>query len=274
MRPKQWAKNVLLGAAPFAAGDLFSRAEIGAVCVAFASFSLIASGAYCINDVSDIERDQLHPKKRNRPVAAGLVPVGVASVVGIVAVAAGLAISLANGWKFVGVAGVYAMYTFLYTYVLKKIATVELVALAAGFVVRAVAGAIAVGAAVSSWFFICIYAGALLMASGKRTAELAHGAGTRAVLASYTPAFLDTVRTAAVSIALTSYALWVFEGPLSGSGAAQASLIPLTTAILRYGQIAASGGAGEPEEIVFHDRTLQLCGVLWAVILGGSLYIV
>jgi decaprenyl-phosphate phosphoribosyltransferase len=266
MRPKQWVKNILLGAAPFSAGVLFTTG--GRVLLAAGAFSLVASGAYCINDAVDVAKDRTHPRKQHRPVAAGVVPVAAAWIAGVLLIGAGAAVAATLSLPFLGIVAVYSTYTFSYTFVLKKIPTVELVALASGFVLRAVAGAVAVGTAVSAWFFVCVAGGALLMASGKRSAELAVGTGSRPVLASYTSSYLETVRSAAVAVALSSYALWAFDGPLHGSAAAQVSLLPLTTAILRYAQIASSGGGGEPEDVVLHDRILQVCGVFWAVLMA------
>lgn len=270
MRPKQWIKNVLVAGAPFAGGVGLTGAvpTLGA----FAAFTLVASGAYCVNDAVDAERDRHHPRKQHRPVAAGVVARPVAAGVGVVAVVVGVYVAWRVNQTLAGVVLAYATHTFLYSFVLKHIASVELVALAAGFVLRLIGGAAATEIRISGWFFVCVAGGALLMASGKRTAELAHGASTRAVLASYTASFLDTVRAAAVAVTLTSYALWTLDGPVGQQLTTQVSLLPLTAAVLRYAQVASSGAAGEPEEIVLHDRVLQACGAVWAVLLAAAVY--
>jgi decaprenyl-phosphate phosphoribosyltransferase len=264
MRAKQWVKNLLVFAVPALSGSLFEQSVLRGAVVGFVSFSLIASGAYLLNDVLDVEKDRRHPRKKHRPVAAGEVPEKIAAGFGVMLIVVGLGSGYFCGDYFMLVAGLYALHTFAYSYKLKHIATVEMVALSSGFILRVLAGGVIVQEAISQWLFACILGGALLMASGKRSAELLHAPDTRKVLEHYNEAYLTTVRSGAVALAVVSYALWIFDGTLGGSVLAQVSTLPYLTAILRYAQLAASGEAGEPEEIVLRDRILQFNGVVWA----------
>lgn len=268
MRPKQWIKNVLVGAAPLCAGGIDGQVTL--LVGAFASFCFVASGAYCINDAIDVTRDRAHPRKKMRPVAAGHVPVAVAIGVGCVLIAAGLLVAIAIGTAFGLVVAVYSIYTFTYTFYLKHIPVVELVALTGGFVLRVIAGAAATATTITAWFFVAVAGGALLMASGKRMAELEHGGSTRSVLAVYTAPFLYIVQAAAVSLFLSSYAMWAFTGVALRVGVAQLSFVPLSTAVLRYAHIASLGQGGEPESVIIHDRILLACGAAWFVLLVSA----
>jgi decaprenyl-phosphate phosphoribosyltransferase len=270
MRPKQWVKNLLLLAAPIAAGVVLERGNWAPIAVGFASFCLIASGAYFVNDLMDRDSDRRHPKKQHRPIAAGVISVPLAWFCGIALTVSGVLLSAINGTQFLCAAGAYCVYTYLYSFMLKHVETVEIVALSSGFALRAFAGALAVGVSISTWFAVCVYAGAMLMASGKRSAELMNGTSTRKVLAKYTPEFLSTVRTTSVAVALTSYGLWT-----AGSSASlimHLSILPFTTAILRYAQLCSAGVADEPEELILSDRILLGAGAVWAALFFASVY--
>jgi len=170
-RPKQWMKNVLVAAAPGAAGVLGQRRVLEHTALAFVAFCLVASGTYLLNDVRDIESDRRHPTKQRRPIAAGDVPEGLAIVVGIIVIAAGLAVGVAVNWKFSVVLGVYMAITVAYTVRLKHVTVVDIAAVASGYVIRAVAGGVAVPVPISEWFLIVAAAGSLFMVAGKRHGE-------------------------------------------------------------------------------------------------------
>lgn len=266
MRPRQWVKNVLLLAVPALDGSIIG--EAGVVALGFLSWCLVASGAYLWNDANDVERDRIHPIKKNRPIAAGVVSESTARVSAVSVILVGLGIGAFAGTNYLLVLSAYAVHTFSYSLWLKHVPTVEIVALSSGFVLRTVAGAVIVDAFISAWFFVVVAGGSLLLASGKRSAELKHGASVRSVLAEYTPEYLTTIRGAAVAVAATSYIVWVFEGTLGGSVAAQVSILPYLTTLLRYAQHASNGEGGEPEELIFRDKVIALNGLAWLTCLG------
>jgi decaprenyl-phosphate phosphoribosyltransferase len=161
-RPKQWAKNVLVFAAPGAAGVLTHEKALLRTVIIFIAFCMASAGTYYWNDILDVEADRVHVRKRFRPIASGAVPLGVAKVVGSLLLALGPALAFTTRWQAGVACIVYVLVTTMYTVVLKHIAVVDLVAVAAGFVVRAIAGATATNVPMSSWFVLCTSFGSLL----------------------------------------------------------------------------------------------------------------
>lgn len=289
-RPTQWTKNLLVFAAPVAGGVITQWDAARDSSLAFVAFCAAAGGTYLLNDARDVEADRHHPTKRNRPVASGAVPVPVAYATGAVLLVAALAIGFAVSAGLGTTVAAYLVLTTAYSFGLKNIPVVDLVAVAAGFVLRAVAGAAATALPLSEWFFIVTSAGALLVICAKREAELAHHhrsdtdpseRPTRRVLSSYTPGFLTSVRTVAAGLMLVAYCLWAFEGPLPGTPAAQggtsvwlqASIVPFAVVVLRYAQLADAGAGERPERLLFSDRILVVSGAAWAIIYGYGTYV-
>jgi decaprenyl-phosphate phosphoribosyltransferase len=270
-RPKQWIKNVLVFAAPAAAGVLDEPGPLVDTLLAFVCFCLAASGTYFLNDVRDVEADRRHPQKRHRPVAAGVVSVGTATVLGVALLVAGVGLGLAVRWPLaVTVAG----YAVLTATCLSQVEYV-VVAVAAGFVLRAIAGAAATDVPISDWFFIVTSFGSLLMVSGKRGAEAAEvgdeATAVRPSLSSYTPGFVAYLRSTSSAAVLVSYCLWAFEKAAESATDTpwyQLSILPFAMGILRYALVLDEGRGSAPEEIVLGDRTLQLIGLAWVVMFG------
>jgi decaprenyl-phosphate phosphoribosyltransferase len=279
-RPKQWAKNVLVFAAPGAAGVLDNGAFLWRTIVAFIAFCLVSSGTYFWNDIHDVEADRRHPKKRLRPIAAGIVPLGVAKVAGCVLLAAGIGLAFVPGWKLGVVAIGYVTLTTSYSAALKHVAVVDLVAVAAGFVLRAVAGAVASDVRMSTWFLLCTSFGSLFIVTGKRYAELReygdHAGAARSSLDDYTLGFLRIVLSVSVGATLVTYCIWALNTRELGSSTwpfYELSILPMSTAVLRYTLILEQGHGAAPEEIFLSDRTLQVLGVLWVIVFGLGVYV-
>ncbi len=172
LRPKQWLKNVLVFAAPVAAGMIDERTTLLHTIAAFACFCAAASATYLLNDAVDVEADRRHPVKRHRPIAAGSLPVGVAFAMAAVLLVVGVGGAFLTARDFgITVVGYLAL-TTAYTTKLKHIPVLDIVAVAAGFVLRAIGGATATGIPISEWFFIVTSFGALFMVAGKRHGEL------------------------------------------------------------------------------------------------------
>ena len=268
-RPKQWVKNVLVFAAPGAAGVLSEPAQLGRTLVAFAAFCLAASGTYFLNDALDVEADRRHETKRNRPIAAGLVSTKQAKVMAVVLIVLALAISAPfNSGRLVAVVGAYVVVTVSYSLWLKHEPVIDLGAVAAGFGLRAIAGAEATGVPLSNFFLIVVGAGSLFMVAGKRHAELTElgdaSTSHRATLGEYSDSFLNYVRAVTSAVAITGYALWAFQraDEVGNQFWFRLSIVPFVLAILRYALTVEQGGGGAPEEVVLSDRVLQLLGVL------------
>jgi decaprenyl-phosphate phosphoribosyltransferase len=268
-RPKQWVKNVLVFAAPGAAGVLSEPAQLGRTLVAFVSFCLAASGTYFLNDALDIEADRQHATKRNRPIAAGLISTKQAKTVAAVLIVLALGISAPfNGGRLVGVVAAYVVVTVSYSLWLKHEAVIDLGAIAAGFGLRAIAGGAATGVTLSNFFLIVVGAGSLFMVAGKRHAELTElgdaSINHRATLGEYSDSFLSYVRAVTSGVAITGYALWAFQkaDEVGNQFWFRLSIVPFVLAILRYALTVEQGGGGAPEEVVLSDRVLQVLGIL------------
>ena len=275
MRPHQWLKNVLVVAAPLAAGTLFQLPSLIAVVLAFVVFCAASSGIYLINDVLDVEADRAHPKKRFRPIAAGLVSPRAATILAVVLLVAAPAVSFLNGWELAVVVVVYELIQLAYCFWLKHIVVIDLVIVSSGFLIRAIAGAVAVGVPTSQWFLLVMSFGSLFMVAGKRYAEkLAHedgGGETRRSLVGYSLSYLRFAWQGSAALALISYCLWAFElGNASGSIWPELSIVPFGIAILRYAYNVDKGIAGAPEDTVLEDKQLLVLGLLWVVVFGVS----
>lgn len=278
-RPKQWAKNLLVFVAPAAAGVLSDPDPFLQTVVAFLAFCAAASGTYYLNDAADVEADRRHPVKRYRPVASGEMPVPLARALGAGLLAVGLLIAASRNMELLAVVAGYVALTTTYSYWLKHLAVIDLVVIASGFMLRATGGAVATEVPISDWFFIVASAVSVFVVGGKRLAELRtageDASDVRSTLGSYSTAYLGFVLAASGGIAILSYCLWAFEeAELLTSGAIwlQLSIIPFVTGVLRYALLIDAGGGGEPEELVLHDRTLQVVGLLWIVLFAVGIY--
>lgn len=279
-RPSQWLKNVLVFAAPLAAGVLHEPEQAARAVVAFAAFCLGASGTYFWNDALDVDADRAHPTKRTRPVAAGRLGVGAAGLAGGVLAVASLAVMALTGrWQAVGVLGVYLAITLSYSVVWKQVAVVELVAIAAGFVLRAATGAAVVDVAMSSWFVLVTTFGALFVVAGKRFAEARQlgvdARAARATLADYTDGFLRFVLAVGGGGAVVSYCVWAFDAKEAAGSELpyyELSIVPILTAFLRYAFVLERGDGAAPEQVFVHDRVLQALGLVWVIVFGLAVY--
>ncbi|MEV0065888.1 MULTISPECIES: decaprenyl-phosphate phosphoribosyltransferase [unclassified Amycolatopsis] len=280
-RPKQWVKNVLVFAAPFFA---FSKATnrtelvIDAL-IAFVAFSLTASSVYLINDAVDVDADRAHPTKRNRPIAAGIVPVPVAYAAAVVFFLAGLAVSFTASWELAVVLGVYEAVQLGYCFGLKHQPVVDLAIVGSGFLMRSIAGGVAGGIAMSQWFLLVTAFGSLFMVAGKRYAEIMlferTGAKIRSSLKKYSASYLRFVWATSAAILIMSYCLWAFEIRQAEHDSlwAVVSMVPFVIAVLRYAVDVDGGNAGAPDEIALRDRVLQVLGLTWVVTLFLSFYL-
>ncbi|WP_313673446.1 decaprenyl-phosphate phosphoribosyltransferase [Mycolicibacterium sp.] len=271
IRPRQWVKNLLVFAAPLAAlggGAHFGWDVLSDVAIAFVVFCMAASSIYLVNDARDVEADREHPTKQFRPIAAGVLPVGMAY-----GIAAGLALAclVISWWVTPHLAVVMAVYLVIqlaYCFGLKHQAVLDICILSSGFLIRAIAGGVAGGIPLSQWFLLVMAFGSLFMAAGKRYAELQlaerTGAKIRKSLESYTSTYLTFVWTLSATAVVVCYGLWAFErdGGAGGSWFV-ISMVPFTVAILRYAVDVDGGMAGEPEEIALRDRVLQLLALAW-----------
>lgn len=278
-RPRQWLKNLLVLAAPAAAGVVLTPRDLGRGLAAALAFTAVAAGCYLLNDVLDRHADALHPRKRHRPVASGALPVRLALTVAAALVLAGLLVALAVSGGLAAVVLTYVAVTVAYGLGLKGVAGLELVLVASGFVLRALGGAVADTVRVSGWFVVVVGAAALHLAASKRASELAaQPAGTvadRVALRAYTPAGLRSLRWATAAGMVFSYAGWTAVRPnLPDEVAAALSLVAMLVVLLRWVVRTDDGGTEAPEDVVLHDPVVRVAALVWAAAFAGSVLLV
>jgi decaprenyl-phosphate phosphoribosyltransferase len=274
-------KNVLVFAAPGAAGVLDDRPALGRAVLMFVAFCLVSSGLYLWNDVLDVQSDRRHPVKRFRPIAAGQLSTRAGAAWGTSFVVLGLAVTAATGhWQAPAVVAVYAASTMAYSSALKHVAVVDLAVIASGFVLRAAAGAVAVDVGMSKWFVLCTVFGSLFIVTGKRYAELrdvGEEAGQiRQTLGTYTTDFLRGLMNVSCGAAILTYCQWAFDAKELGNTDRpfyELSIVPMVIALLRYMLVLETGKGAAPEEVFASDRVLQVLGVCWVVLFGLVVYL-
>ncbi len=284
VRPRQWVKNVLVLAAPLAAGKLadgtYAVADLTRdwhIAIAFVVFCMAASGIYLINDALDVEADRAHPTKRYRPIAAGVVPVNLAYMLSVVLLIASIALSFLAAWQLAVTMVVYIGIQLAYCLGLKHQAVLDICIVSSGFLLRAVAGGTAATIHLSQWFLLIMAFGSLFMAAGKRYAELRialdTGAKIRKSLQYYTATYLRFIWTVSATAVVVFYGLWAFETDHKRPLWYAISMIPFTIAVLRYAVDVDGGEAGEPEEIALGDRILQFLAIAWIGAVGVAVYL-
>jgi decaprenyl-phosphate phosphoribosyltransferase len=276
-RPRQWTKNLLVFAAPATGRVLLEPGVFADVILTFVAFTLTASGVYFVNDIIDRHEDAAHPRKRLRPIAAGELSVRVAATAGTILVAGGLVVAfVAGGPALVAVLGGYVALGLCYAFVLRRVALLDLAAIAGGFMLRAIAGGVAVDVHLSSWFLIVAAFGSLFIAASKRHAEFVRLDGARAgnersSLTEYTEPYLRFVQYSASTVCITAYCLWAFEGAVISTTWSGLSIIPFALGIFRYALLVDSGRGETPEDLLLRDPTLLGLGAAWAAFLATGL---
>jgi decaprenyl-phosphate phosphoribosyltransferase len=268
-RPKQWVKNVLVLTAPLAAGRIDEARTLGASAVAFAAFCLAAAAVYYANDALDVEADRLHPKKRERPIAAGLIPIPLAWGCVVTLSLAALGVALAANAATTAVIAVYLVMHLSYSAWLKHLPVVDLALVAAGFLLRAMIGGVAAGIPLSQWFLLTAGFGSLFVVAGKRYSEMVlmgeAAATTRKSLAMYSESYLRFVWQMAAGLTILTYSLWAFSlgQGVSGVNWHEISIVPWSFIFLRYAMFVDAGRAGEPEDVVLGDGVITAVAAIW-----------
>jgi decaprenyl-phosphate phosphoribosyltransferase len=274
-RPRQWTKNLLVLAAPCAAGVIDRAAVAAQVGEAFAALCLVSSATYLINDARDRERDRLHPSKRLRPVATGEISVSTALATAVLLASAGLVLASLVQPLLGVVAGGYLALTVSYSLWWRNVVVLDIVAIAAGFILRAVAGGVATDIYLSRWFVIVTGCCAVFLVAAKRYAELrARGLAVpaRATLARYSPAKLQLTLAAAATAACGAYAGWAFTRGSHGAWYGL-SIAPFLLWLVRYTRLVEAGTGEAPEELILRDRALLALSAAWVLLFLGGVYI-
>ena len=285
LRPRQWVKNLLVFLPLLFAVDLVWSADdlttllphLGRLLALVAAFCAAASAVYLLNDLADREADRQHPVKRRRPIASGAVPAWLALVGTLALALVGLVVMYFLGWPLVLAGSIYLAINVAYSAGLKRVALVDVMLVASGYVLRAVAGAVAVGAAPSPWLYAVTAAGALFIVVGRRYAE-ARLAGNepseqRGTLQHYAPPLGGQLLTLAATAALVSYALYTVEGENLPANNAMLLTVPLVIfGLFRYLYLLNnSQDAESPELLMMRDVPLLVSIVAWLAVSAGVL---
>jgi 4-hydroxybenzoate polyprenyltransferase len=279
LRPRQWTKNAVLLAPLLFAKSASEGGLVIKALVSVVAFSLLASGVYVVNDWVDREKDRLHPEKRRRPIAAGQL--GIGSAVLLVALcwsgAAGLGFWL--GTPFLGVLGGYLLLQGLYTGGLKHMVLLDVMAIALGFILRVVAGAVSINVEVSNWLFLCTLLGALFLGFAKRRAELSsleEASAHRANLADYTVPMLDQMMSIAAACTVLAYGLYSVAAETVarvGSDRLKFTVPCVVYGVFRYlFLVHKRGQGGAPEKVLLGDLPIQLTIAMILAIAAWALY--
>ena len=280
LRPGQWTKNLLVFAGLLFGMRLFDAGAVIRSVAAFAVFCALSGVVYLVNDISDRESDREHPLKARRPIASGALPVGTAWAAAIVIGAGAMAAAAALGPRFAGVAAAYLTLQLLYSALLKHLVILDVLTIAIGFVLRAVAGAVAVNVEISDWLLVCTVLLALFIGLAKRRHEivlLADGATHhRPILGEYSAYLLDQMITVVTASTLMAYVFSTISPETREKfGTPWLDLtIPFPLyGIFRYLYLVhRREGGGSPAELLLTDRPLLICVALWALTVALIIY--
>jgi decaprenyl-phosphate phosphoribosyltransferase len=274
-RPRQWTKNLLVLAAPSAAGVIDRPAVAAQVAGAFVVLCLLSSATYLLNDVRDRDQDRRHPLKRARPVAAGeLAPRSAVLASGAMALA-GVSLAGAIDWKLGALACGYLALTASYTLRWRNVVGLDILAIAAGFVLRALAGGVATDIYLSRWFVIVTACCAIFLVAAKRYAELREHVArgpARPTLARYSAGKLRLTLAAAAAVAGVAYISWAFTRP-SHVVWYGLSIAPFLLWLARYATLVGAGTGEAPEELILRDRALIALSAGWMILFLGGVYV-
>ncbi|HEV2108438.1 MAG TPA: decaprenyl-phosphate phosphoribosyltransferase [Thermomicrobiales bacterium] len=279
MRPLQWIKNGLVVAPLLFDRRLFDLDRVILSFGAIIAFCFVASGMYLINDVRDAEGDRHHPRKRFRPIASGDISPLVAVATAIILLVASLTISLAVRPGFTAVIGGYALLMVAYSLGLKQMVILDVFAISAGFVLRAVGGAVAIDVPISPWLYVCTMLASLLIGFGKRRHELAllgqQAVDHRANLQAYSVPLLDQFIGIVAASTVMAYALYTFDAATVPDNQSMMLTLPFVIyGIFRYLYLIYRRDlGGSPESLIFEDRPLLASVIGWAAASAAILYL-
>jgi 4-hydroxybenzoate polyprenyltransferase len=265
LRPKQWTKNAFLFAALIFSTEFLDPVQVVRSLLGFSAFCMLSSTGYVLNDYLDREADRNHPKKRFRPIASGALPIPAAWVLMLVIAATGTALALSLSWQFLAIAYLYLFTTLSYSFYFKHRVILDIMVLSSGFVWRAIAGAVAIGVAVSPWLFLCTAFFALFLGFNKRRAELLHvgaDSGTRRNLQDYSPKMLEQFQSIVTGSTVLCYALYTVNNDHTTW---MVLTIPFVLyAIFRYIYLVdRHGEGGAPDETLLRDGPMLITGTAY-----------
>lgn len=280
LRPKQWPKNLLVFAGLVFTYNLLNPDMLSRVILSFVAFCALSSAGYLWNDLRDAPADRLHPIKRHRPIASGQMPPALAATLAVALGVAGLSLALALGSAFLLVASLYMLLTLTYSIWLKHLVLIDVFGISAGFVLRAVGGAVVIGVPVSPWLYVCTVLVSLFLGFGKRRNELelmeSGAAGHRKNLEQYSVELLDQLILIVASVTIMAYSLYTFSAENLPRDHSMMMTIPLVLyGMFRYlylVRVQRKGGA--PEDLLLTDPGLLGTAIAWMALSVIILYVI
>jgi 4-hydroxybenzoate polyprenyltransferase len=280
MRPKQWTKNALIFGPLVFDGGLTNIQALLRVFVGFGLLCLSASTIYLINDIVDVEKDKLHPKKKKRPIPSGQLPIPIATVAALILPIISIGGALLYSVPLAAVLTVYLILHIFYSFYLKNVVLIDVFAIAAGFILRVVAGAAVITVAnFSPWLYVCAGGLSLFLAVGKRRQEFIalgeNAQSVRPVFEEYNLPLLDDMLRMVTTGTVLSYTFYTFEAKTSLAPNIMLLTVPFVIyGIFRYLYlIHVKGEGGAPDELLFKDRVLLLAITLWGAAVIFILYV-
>jgi len=281
MRPHQWTKNVFIFAALIFAQRLGASEDALRALAAFVLFCAMSGAVYIVNDIADLDKDRAHPRKRLRPIASGRVSVVTAAVFAAALLVPALAASFTLSYRFGMVAALYFVVNLLYSFYLKRLVILDVMTIAFGFVLRAVAGAEVVEVPISPWLVLCTTLLALFLGFCKRRSELtvlqSAAADHREILREYSVPFLDQMISVVTASTVIAYAFYAMSPDVQGK--LHTRYLGLTVPFVLYGifrylyLLHVKGEGGSPSQALLEDRPLLLNVILWGLTCIALLYL-
>jgi 4-hydroxybenzoate polyprenyltransferase len=266
MRPKQWYKNFILFISIIFSHNIGNLEMWSIVISAFIIFCILSGGEYIINDIIDLEKDKNHPKKQKRPIASGKFKVIHALIFAIILIIGGIIASYFINIPFMILSISYVLLILLYSLLLKHIIIVDLLVISIGFVIRAIAGGVAINVIISPWLIVCTFLLALFLAIAKRRHEVIllgdEGKNHRKILSEYSTIILDQIMSITTAALIISYSMYTF---LSNNYYLMLTIPFAIYGIFRYIVLVHTSNFGGEAEMLFKDKGMQICMVLWGV---------
>ncbi|EFC05396.1 prenyltransferase, UbiA family [Bulleidia extructa W1219] len=276
MRLKHCVKNILILLPLVFSGELFQYGKLLSSALGFLAFSFLASAVYILNDIQDVEKDRLHPKKKFRPIASGKVSEKQGKVLSVVAMIGAITLNFLATTNYVSFIflGIYLVMNIFYSKGLKNVPLLDIVVLASGFLLRLIYGGIVTNIHISNWLYLTVITASFYMGLGKRRNELGKSGNqinTRKVLKYYNYAFLDKNMYMCLGLTNAFYALWV----IGTQKEVMIWTVPMVMVLgMKYSLNIERDSDGDPVEVILQDKILWLLGILYSALVIGAIYLV
>ena len=276
MRLKHCVKNILILLPLVFSGEFFQYGKLLSSALGFLAFSFLASAVYILNDIQDVEKDRLHPKKKFRPIASGKVSEKQGKVVSVVAMIGAITLNFLATTNYVSFIflGIYLVMNIFYSKGLKNVPLLDIVVLASGFLLRLIYGGIVTDIHISNWLYLTVITASFYMGLGKRRNELGKSGNqinTRKVLKYYNYAFLDKNMYMCLGLTNAFYALWV----IGTQKEVMIWTVPMVMVLgMKYSLNIERDSDGDPVEVILQDKVLWLLGILYSALVIGAIYLV